>query len=316
MTTDSWIDDEPGVGAGLRQAGRVIGRGAGRSVTTLVVGALAALAVVGIVVVLEPPYEPRYLLRVVETDRDPGTMPRPRRELRQYVLDAVFTSDALFGVIQKHDLYPGLMRHSRRAALESFRDDTDVDVYRNYFVEARAAHEAPRSARIAVRYRSDDPAVALAVTRDLGKLIVERERADRTKEAEQAVRVAKRTLDRLETAATERRREIAEKRLEIGAQRSVRFDSEIQLVGLLGTLASLDREIAEAQRTKAQLELGAAYESSDTGMRFEVVDDGSIAKADRLLPVQLGGIGAAAFVLCLPLAALAVGAFASPGGRT
>lgn len=315
MAIDSWIDDEPGARAALQQAGRVLRRGVRRPLATLLAGALVALAAVGIVVLLEPPYRPGYVLRVVETDRDPGTMPRPRRELRQYVLDAVFTTNALLAIIQKHGLYPALMRHSRRAALESFRDDIELDVYRNYFVEARSAHEAPRSARIAVRYRSEDPAIALAVTRDLGKLIVERERAERAKEAAQAARSAKRALDRLEHEATKRRREIAEKQIEISDQTTARPDAEIELVGLMGTLASLDREITAAQRTNAELELGAAYESSNAGMRFEVVDDGSIAKSDRLQPVQLAGIGIVTLALGLPLAALAVGAFAPSGGR-
>lgn len=315
MGTDSWIEDEPGVGAAARQVGRTLRRGVRLPLVAVGAGVVLALAVVGVVALAQAPYEPSFVLRVVETDRDPASMPHPRRQLRQYVLDAAFTGPELLRIIEKRNLYPALAHRSMRAALESFREDIDVEVYRNYFVEQRSAHEAPRSARVVVRYRSDDPALALAVTRDLGELVMARERAERSRVAAQAARLAKRALDRLDAKATSLRLQIAEKRVEIADEPGADPQREVELVGLLGSLEDLQKQVASAQRTNAELELGADYERSGAGLRFEIVDDGSVARSDRLQPPELAGIGLLSLILALPLAVLTIGAFAPEGGR-
>src|SRR5262249_39845636 len=135
-------------------------------------------------------YAPKVVLRVVESDRDPAGMPRLKRELGKYVREAAFTSEPLLALVRRYDLYPGLVRENPHTALESFREDIDVDVYQNYFLEERARGSAPRSARLAVSYHASDPERALAVTRELAALIVEHERAARQREAERAANEA------------------------------------------------------------------------------------------------------------------------------
>ena len=68
-------------------------------------------------------HAPRFVLRVVEANRDPSSMPRLKGELGEYVRQAVFTSGPLFELIRRHGLYPKLMRQNSRAALDSFRED-------------------------------------------------------------------------------------------------------------------------------------------------------------------------------------------------
>ena len=92
-------------------------------------------------------------------NREPGTLPRPRaarvRDRR------LFTSEPLFRVMATHKLYPGSIKRHPRGALQSFREDIEVEVYGNYFLEERAPTDRPRTARIAVSYRSTKPDLAL-----------------------------------------------------------------------------------------------------------------------------------------------------------
>ena len=147
MTPHSWLDDEVSASETVRQAVRLVVAGCRRPLVLLAVTLGFATTVAGAVLVAKHSYAPRYVLRIVEPDRDPSGMPRPRRELAAYVREAVFTSKPLLAIIERHDLYPGLARRNPRAALNSFREDIDVDVYGNYFVEERSAGAGPRSAR-------------------------------------------------------------------------------------------------------------------------------------------------------------------------
>jgi hypothetical protein len=314
MPAPSWTDEERGLSIGLRQAARLLELGLRRPFKTLLASVCFTALTLGVVILLRPAYEPRYLLRVVENDRDPGTTPRPRRQLREYVLGAAFTSEPLFGIINKHGLYPGLMRKNPRAALESFREDIDVDVYRNYFVEQRTDKEPPRSARVAVRYKAKDPDLALAVTRDLGNLIVEHERKVRHDQAVRLADEAGRTLNGLSRTLEERRRSVVQAQRAIAQGSEIDTERAVELVSLSGSLEPLELSVAEAQRRKASLDLGAAYEKGGAGMFFEVVDDGALPESTRIRTRKYVGIAIIAFGFGFPLVALAVGAFSSKRG--
>src|ERR1041384_1873106 len=152
MTAESWLEQEATLRDGFRQAGRLFVRGLKRPGLTIAL----AVAIGAALIAPRNGYAPRLLLRVVEADRDPTSMPQPKRKLREYVRQALLTSDKLVPLIRRYGLYPSLARRNMRAALESFREDIDVDVYQNYFVEQRTPGAAPRSARVAVSYRGSD----------------------------------------------------------------------------------------------------------------------------------------------------------------
>jgi hypothetical protein len=315
MSRQLWLTDEISVSTALRQAVELCRAGFRRPWLTLglVCGASVALALALLFGRRE--YAPELVLRVVEAEHRPGTAPPLKRQLAEYVRQAVFTSEPLLELMRRHGLYPSLLRKNPRAALETFKEDISVEVYQNYFLEHRAAGDAPRTARLTVSFHAKDPNLALAVTRDLGSLIVSHELAARSDQALSAAARAARARDTWVVAWQRRSAEIVNKRAEIAAMVPPNPQLQVELVSLLGSLPALEREVETAERRAANLELGAAWERRGIGLNFEMVDEGALPGRAARVRAALWVFGSA--LLCgLPLVAVTVGAFApSPRGR-
>jgi hypothetical protein len=309
MTTGDWFNDEPRATAAIGQAGRLLLAGLERTIAFLMAVALFAAALMGAVLWTKYSYAPEYVLRVAEADRDPTGLPRPRRQPAEYVQKAVFTSEPLLDVMSRHGLYASLARKNPRAALESFREDIDVEVRQNYFVEERPVGAAPRSARLVIRYHNADPEVAVSVTQELGELVVKREQATRQNEALRAALLAKEQVDEARQALALRRSEVASMRAELDRGAIAAPELRIAYIGLLGSLPALELRQDERERREASLALGAALEQRGIGMTFEVVNDASLPTDTGVKSTRVVVAGTA-FVLGLPLLAIAVGAFA------
>lgn len=308
----SWADQEPNFWAGVHETVRLFARALRRPL--LVFGLSLGLAgmMAGYVLVKKFMHAPRFVIRAVETDYNVATAPRPKRKLRDHVHGAVFTHTRLLEIIKRHGLYPSLTRKNPRAAVESFREDIEVEVYRNYFVVERSAHEPPRSARISIRYRAEDPKQALAVTRDLGQLVIEsensagRSRVEATRgiAASEAQKAQEDVLGlRQQLAATTRRWSSA------AGEEQAR--SAVAMMELNAQLQNAVRRAEEAERRKVQVDLSAALEQQNIGIRFEVVDDGAVADNTARRHALAWVYALTTFLFGWPLVALAVGAFDS-----
>ncbi len=309
MSKPTWLDDEPRAGDFVRQTADLLSGGFRRPFLTLALSALFVAVVAAVLVFGKRVYAPHVLLRIVEGDGDPSAQPRPHRQLGEYVRDAVFTSEPLLELIRKHGLYPSLVKRNPRAALESFREDIDIEVYRNYFVEERAPGSAPRTARVAVGYSSSDRAVALDVTRELAALIERHEARVRRAQAERARGRAERARATLQGALQRRSEQVAAKRSEIILARAPDPELQVELVNLLGSLESLELALDGATHRAATFELGAALEQGGVGLHFEVADDASLpSDAERSQFVRVSTL--ASFLFGLPLIAAGVGALA------
>jgi hypothetical protein len=313
MTLRSWFDEERPTTVAFEQAVTLFLAGLRRSVVLVVAACLYAATLAGVVSWMKYSYAPEYVLRVVEPDRDPVATPRPPRQLAEYVRKAVFTSEPLFDVMNRHGLYSGLAQSDPRAALESFREDIRVDVRENYFVEERPMGAAPRSARLIVSYRNADPEVAVSVTRELGELVAKRERVTRESQAMHAAALAKEQVDEAREALAVRRSEVASMREELDA--GVPPARRVAFIGLLGSLPAIERTLDQHERREAALALGAAFERRGVGMVFEVVDDPSLP-TDTQAQKTRAILASTAFVFGLPLLAIAVGAFSLSRDRT
>ena len=303
MIEHRWLASERGFGELPRQALWLFRRGLARPLVLLLGILVLAAGLAGSILLAHRTYEPRVVLRVVEADRDPTSATELKRRLAEYVRDGVFTAEPLLELAHRYGLYPKI--RDRRALFEAFRRDIDVDVYQNYFVEQRENGQAPRSARVAISYRAGDRAAAVAVTRDLGALVVARVTAAREEQARRAAAVAQSAAATLEQALTDRYREAAETRARAGAEPDPAL--QVKLVGLLGSLPGLERQVEGAERRAGMLDLGAAYESHGIGLRFDVADDASAPLFDRHSSLRLLGAGVA-FLFGVPLVVLAVGA--------
>lgn len=305
---NAWFDDEPRALDHLRQAVSLLARGGRRPWLTLLISLSFAAGIGALVAFGKRHHAPVLVLRLVEGSGDSSAMPNPQRRLREYVRDAVFTSAPMLELIRQHRLYPSLAQRNPRAALESFREDIDIDVYQNYFVEPRAPGETPRSARVAVSYHSPDRSTALAVTRDLGALIRRHETQVRNAQAERARGEAERARDTLQDALQRRARDVATKRNEITAMASPDPARQVELVNLLGSMEALERDVDGATRRAASVQLGASLEQGGVGLHFELVDDASLPSgAARVRWAWFATL--LSFLGGLPLIAMAVGAF-------
>lgn len=308
VMTTNWLADEVGLRVALRQAHDLIRRGLRHPWLALVITLFLASACVATLVVAREYYRPRFVLRVVEADQDPQSMPRPKRQLREYVTEGIFTSKPLLDLIRTYGLYPDLVEENPRAAVDEFRKDTSVEVYQNYFVEDRAAGDPPRSVRVAVSYRSSDREVAQAVTRDLGNLIVQREHAIRRTLANSAARNAELAMEMLEQALEQRSIEVLTKRHQVETSPEPNPQLQVELVGAIGSLATLERQVQAAERRSASLDLGAAREQRGIGLSFQVVEDATLPSDARRHNVEQWAAGMS-LLLGFPFVVLAIGAF-------
>jgi hypothetical protein len=315
MNAPSWLDDETTILDGMRQGVTLLLRGLKRPLTTLAVALGLAAAVAAATLLPRHGYAPKLLLRVTEADRDPTSMPQPARKLREYVLQALLTSDHLIPLIGQYGLYPSLAHKNMRAALDSFREDIDIDVYQNYFVEQRVVGSEPRTARVAVSYRSKDPETAVAVTRDLGSLIVERERAMRTAESDRAEASVTAELFAVREAISERTHTIATMQASMQSEKAPDPVHQVELVGIMGSLAALERREVEVQKREAALSLNAAMEKRGIGLSFEIADDAEVPSSAHRKDVAYLSI-IASFVFGLPLIAMAIGSLRLTRGTT
>ena len=310
MKKASWFDDEPRLADFVRQVADLVVRGIRRPFLSLLCATLLAAGVAGVLVFAARGVAPRMVLRIVEGSGDPTTMPNPKRRLSHYVRDGIFTSKPLWELIRRYGLYPTLAKNDPRAAIDTFRSDIDVDVYQNYFVEERSANEKPRSARVAVSFRANDRATALAVTRDLAALVEKHETLARRGQAGRAAREAESARDFLRAAFERRTAEAAALRSEILEAETPSPERQVTLVALLGSLAALERDLDSATQRAASYELGEALEEGGVGLRFEIADEAELpSAAARARWVTLATL--ATFTFGLPLAVMAVGAFST-----
>ncbi len=314
MKKRSWIDSEPRLADCVEQLAWLFARGLRRPLWLAIVAATISAVVLAFVFLRKTTHTPSYVLRIVETGRDPRDLPRPRRQLAEYVKTGVFTSEPLLDMIRRHGLYPSLLRKSRRAALETFREDIEIEVYRNYFVEERSAGSSPRSARLSVSYKNSNQEVAVAVTRELGALIVAHERGVRRNQSTLAADAAKREVDARRGLLESRRLEVAAKREEMDRTGARDPMLEVEFADLSESATALAMRQDHAERREAELAVGAALEASGTGLSFEVVNDGSLPTRSKQADTNLLVAGASVF-FGLPLVIVGVGAFAPRKGR-
>jgi hypothetical protein len=309
MRARSWFDDEKTAAGAVAELAQLAAHGFRRWGLTIAVAVVLAALLFGSALFGKRSFSPTFVLRVVEPDRDPTSMPRPKRQFAEYVRQAVFTSEPLMEIVKRHGLYPSLARKNPRAALESFREDIEVDVYQNYFVEDRALGSAPRSARLSVSYSNPSRELAVEVTRELGNLVARHEMEVRKVLADRAAMQARVAADAARMALATRRVEVATLRTALSSRPEVDTMHHVELLGLAGSLEWLERRQDEAEKREAQLSLGAALERRGIGMSFDVVDDGSLPRGaesrdDKVL------LAAVTLLLGVPLIAVAVGAFA------
>lgn len=306
-----WLDEEagqPGVWRELKRLGRRAGR---RWALTLAVALALTGAVVGLEAHKPRSYESRVVFRITEGDVDAESAPHTNGRLKEYVSDVVFANLKLAALIKKHGLYPSLAARDMTLAIESMRDDIDVDVWRNYFALPHSADDPARSARVSIAFHGRDKQVVYDTVRDLGQLLLEHEQRSRVAQAEVAMRLADDESDAARALVRRRNRELTETEL---AREHARTPAEA--LTLLVAAHDLERAVlraqalvdkADAKREKMYLRL--QLEKRALGMRVELIDGGRVAREGLSRKLALLILAIITFVVGLPLSSVAVGAF-------
>ena len=303
----TWLDQEESlVALGLRQVRRLLARSRCRPVATVCLAAVIGLVMFAAQARRPKLYEAEVGLLITEGAFEADGRPRPGGELRAFIADVAFADARLDNLIAKRDLVQRLGASDREAARARMRKMIEVHTWQDYFEGYRQRADPPRTARVTIGFSAPDPALALAVARDLGELVAETQTARETQRAMAQIDGLRSAVD---SAASEsaRQRDLLEQ-AERAAGELPDLGSLLRVKQLARGLESAEkasRSVA-AQLLEAQLHLRTAQQ---IGTRVQVVDPGippwhTPTKSERLVRQA-----ALALILSLPLAVILVGAF-------
>ena len=233
--------------------------------------------------------------------------------LREYVFDGIFTKQRVAPLVQQLKLYPDLMDLSLSHAVEAFRDDIHVEVFKNYFLkEDLAGTGTPRTARIRIQFTYRDADVALKVARALGKMVQVHE-AD-----------TRRTMSRLAAARAAMMAKTARRRLEQLSQRQMQLmmqarravgrlaaEARVQLAQLKREITAVEVQVQRAESLQGDSQLRAGLEKKQLLLRFELADWSKPPPPRFSHKVTLAITAVVLFFFMLPCVAIGIAAFDS-----
>jgi hypothetical protein len=307
---EDWTASEPGFPEAAAEASRLFRRVRASLARVLIITlALTALAA-GYRSLKKRQYTAHVIFRVTEGDLTTDTAPPTRGRLKNYLSDVALVSSRLRRIIEKYDLYPTKRKIDMQLAVESMRDDIDLDVISNYFSQQRYRDDPPRSARVIVEYRTSDPQLALDVARTLAQTIQDDESTRRREAAELDAEATHRAAAGLQEQLAQAQTRLAEAQLELNrAKPAERATLLVELEHLRRTTLSLQDRLKEASKRQSDFDFRANLETQHLGLRFEVLD------ANRpplpILPVnaELAIVAVLAFLLLVPAVGIAIAAF-------
>ncbi len=309
----AWERLEPGFRETLGEVARLFRRARHRPRTVILLTVLAALLMVARSARREVSYGARVKLLVTESVQEAdsrelrsGSRIYSSDNLREFIVNAAFTDGKVLEVLKKADYRVRDIENNPRLVLQSFREDVEVDVYRNHFVEEPEG--APRTASISIGYRVNDPDMALAVTRALGDLVVERDSAYRKQAYDAARSMASHELklikDRIDEVDAQKAEHKA--RADLEPLRIKRSNNYYMMKKAEDELLALSYALSAA-RDRFQ-ELKMMDNAGSMGLRFERIDWGAAeVRVDK--KVAVARFGVIMLLLAFPFVAMAVGGF-------
>lgn len=170
--TPDWFEREAAPGATMAKLGRRLLR-RGRvswpmwASAALVVSVLLTLAKV----MAAGDFEGTVVVRVTEGKvAQPGAGLGPGR-LRGYVDDLAFTNARLVALMSRHrQKFPRVVSDPV-FAVQGFRENMSLEISQNDFVQERGRDDPPRSARLVINFKANDPELAWQIAQELAELI-------------------------------------------------------------------------------------------------------------------------------------------------
>lgn len=316
MATD-WYESEKARHSLKRELQRLKRRARSRPALLLALALGMTLAVLWYKERSKPPYRAYVSIRVTEGNLLREDSPLAGHDLDEYLKSVALSNQQISEILDEHDLYELERARGEIFAIATLRDNMKLSIFSNYFAVRRSYSDAPRSARISIRFQDKDPELAFAVAQDLATKMVENEQRRRNASAERLHQIAELAYRRAQTEALELKSRLTRKRLELDeAEKKKATGDEIAALRVeVGRLAALtERALDMLSKTEGQrssINFALAADAADLGLRFEIVDKRPPIPRDPVSPFALGMWGLAIFVIVLPLSAIAVGAFDS-----
>jgi hypothetical protein len=311
-----WLDSESDLLSWRRELDRLKRRARKRLVLTL---ALALIGTVGVVWMMSrrvPLAESRILIRVTEGSVLREDAPISASDLGEFLRDSAFSNRNLLQLINKHGLYPFERARGDIYALEEIRAHLTLEVYRNYFLEARGYNSDVRTARISVRFKDEDPAVSFAICSDLAKLIIDSEARRREDTSRGVASITQRAVDSAVETLEDRRAELSTKLAQLTeAERAGKNEEvatlKVDISRLKADVTKQADVVRRARESKGRADLRVALDSEHINLLYQIVDERPPPPPEAGKHIRLAMIGLACFLIFLPLSAVAVGAFDS-----
>lgn len=309
-----WFESELATHDMTRELQRLKRRARARPVRTVGLALLVSLAVVAYKAHKSRHYKAKIILRVAEGVDVDQRAPLPKSKLENYIETVPFNNAGLLKIIDKYGLYPLRRLRGDELAIEKFRDNIDVDVFANYFNGDNWITTGPRTARIAVTFRALDRQLAINVVRALAARIVQSEDARRRQASEFVTSVAEAAL-KSARGQQQARQSAMDARTAALAQATRTHDEkakarlEVQIDTLRGQIVAGQKVVATAQRRFDTLKLRESADRAHLGLTFNIADERLPARAPDSIWYPLTMLGGVCFLLFLPIAAVAVGAF-------
>lgn len=311
-----WIESEGDLLSWHRELDRLKRRARARLFRTLALALVATAGVVYMAARRVPLAESRILIRVTEGNVMREDSPNSSRDLAQFLRDSAFSNRNLLNIIEKHDLYPFERTRGDMYALEEMRGRLQLEVYRNYFLEARGYNADVRTARISIRFKDEDPVVSFAVCSDLAQMLIASETRRREESGRGVAGVTQKALDSAVAQLEERQRDLAERQAAlIEARRRGKSDEvaaiKVDISRLTRDLTEQAKRVREARVNKDRADLRLSLESGHQNLLYEIADERAPPPVQAGRSITLAMIGLACFLILLPISAIAVGAFDS-----
>jgi len=315
VATD-WLESESDLLSWRRELDRLKRRARSRLFRTLLLTGLATAAVVWVVARRVPLAESRILIRVTEGSVMREDSPTSSRDLAQFLWDSAYSNRNLMRLIEKHGLYRFERTRGDMYALEELRHRLTIEVYRNYFLEARGFNADVRTARISVRFSDEDPAVSFAVCSDLAQLLIDSETRRREESSRGVAGVTQRAVDNAVKQLEERQEQLSSTQTALTEARRVNDNDkvaslQVDLQRLTKDVQGQAKQVRTSRDSKARADLRLALESGHVNLLYQIVDERPPPPQVAGSEIRLAMIGVAVFLILLPLCAVAVGAFDS-----
>ncbi|HTJ44580.1 MAG TPA: hypothetical protein VL463_20890 [Kofleriaceae bacterium] len=311
---DAWYQDEEPWGRSLiDELRRLLRRAKARLPITLLIAVVLTFLVVQKVAKKPPVNIAHVVIAVSEGDLASGRDPIPMREMQEYVQSALLPDEKLKALIEKRDLFPLRKKLGMPFALAELRDMLEVTVYRNYFVAETYDPNLRRTARIEIAVAHADGRVAFDIAKDVADIIVTSSDEVQDAAAAQLVASANNVVEHAQETARSLDAELAAKQLALAE--AERLGKTGLAASLRGELRLLDREVRDNDRNLQILQTGVLFDRTEAAamaagldLRLEIVSERQplpdVGRTQRLYIITF-----IVFILMLPVAGVAVGAF-------